>query len=265
MWQGAPAGYRRAAFTPAPTLSSRPHARWEQRPGQRHSDYPSQRTRGGRGGRGGFPREFGPLVNLPIPPGALSDPWEALNAQHGLPEPLEAPTEEVLAELRLEVSRQLRLQQMQGQRETPTQKGPPAEEGRSTADTKTKEAQSECEVEASSGNDDTSSLACSERAPHVCEEPPARRNRPIVLPPSILDGGPHEDESMGIRDNSSDTAASSRGSRTIRSSAPTAAGRRFQLPAITGVAPESPQDAVALTLDEESIKKRLRLNSGEPR
>ncbi|KAL8441687.1 hypothetical protein Emag_006979 [Eimeria magna] len=236
---------------------------------------------GTRGGRRGAPhrynRQSDSLCNLPIPPGALCDPWAPLSAQRGGPLPLEAPTDEVLQELKAEVARQVQLQRLirQGE-EAPAHNGGPSSCGEGAplsaegcSELKEEGPSEEDEEAGGSGADESPSPEGGPRlkedshtgdgGPSATSSTPGR-GRPLVLPPPTFDtGAPEgpgwEGEASSSSHNSS-TISSHNGSSSSSSSGPGAAfvsdgsslslpmgdgsmrgPRGFLLPAVSGGGP----------------------------
>lgn len=191
----------------------------------------------------------GPLTNLPIPPGALSDPWEALNVNQLFLEPLDAPTPEVLAELNLEVARQIRLQMRRDMVESVSERGPPVQQ-------KSPSTESDSVKGPPFGQEEDPSPTEAHEAPPPCavQGPPVRPYRPIVLPPPSLNRGDPPDAEETDNGNGAPTFLPP-------PAAANKAGRGFVLPAATEGAAGASHGTAVLSLDEEGIKKRLRLNA----
>ncbi|KAL8440447.1 hypothetical protein Efla_005589 [Eimeria flavescens] len=246
-----------------------------------------------QGGRLGGPRRFGgppqAMDNLPIPPGALSDPWDRLFMQHaGAPLPLEAPTEELLRQLQAEVARQERLSRLTGhEREAPPAGGGPtlfAAQGVPSPGHDSSEPQDTSDRQLAP--DEGVTQGCEEGGPQ--HSPPSRapealqggsplkkascQSRPLVLPPPCFDSpaaaaaadGAAGDE--GTRQHASGPysgsglaaitteACSDRGPPAVRGP------RGFRLPAVSGAgggASGAPEGTASLQLDELRIKKKL--------
>ncbi|KAL8433978.1 hypothetical protein ACSSS7_003463 [Eimeria intestinalis] len=284
---GGPPGY----------LSGGMHARGG-RGGFGHFGGPRGAHQGPRGGRRGGPsrytRQPDSLSNLPIPPGALCDPWAPLSAQRGAPLPLGAPTDEVLEELKAEVTRQLQLQRLtrQGEEEpcahngepSPCGGGPVLSEGCSKLQ---QWGPSEAEEEAADSGADKSSPSPAgvptEEDSNIGGGGPSATvsassgSRPLVLPPPTFDMGPPEDaswEGAGSCSNNStsnnSTSSSSSGSATASvadgscvslpvGDRPVEGPRGFLLPPVSGGGPpEGASGSTWLSLDEDGIRKKVR-------
>lgn len=165
---------------------------------------------------------------------------------------MEAPSEEILVELKLEVARQIQLQRMFGHCVEPTEEEVPASEDKMEQQ---QQQDNYCEDENTSGGEGSSSTPRSSEGPsRLPEVPPPQRGRPLVLPLPILEykAAGKEGDGSGV------DADSDRDRVPLRLGAPGAGGGGFQLPAVTGGAPEASLGTDSLTLDEECIKKRLR-------
>ncbi|OEH80475.1 hypothetical protein cyc_05870 [Cyclospora cayetanensis] len=263
MWHGGQTPWGQQTLGQVPPVYVGGNPRWEELPprggGPRR---PSGGFRGGRGGgRGGsLRRHFDSLENLPVPPGALSDPWELLNAKHGGEKPPSVPTEDMVLELQREVARQIRMQQIQ----------------RQTADVQGKEVSGEvdghvAQRELQGHPRDSGEAPCSSAGVTAAlskgeasgSEAPSfePKRRPLVLPPPSASNfaaeGTFEDSG-----GSSSLAASLTDTSRISVGGPGSTGKKILLPAVTGASPDSCTTACILSLDDENIKKRIRLGSG---
>ncbi|KAL8271383.1 hypothetical protein Esti_004717 [Eimeria stiedai] len=264
------------------------------RGGAGHFGGPRGGQQGPRGGRREGPHHYSrqpdSLSNLPIPPGALCDPWAPLSAQQGGPLPLEAPTDEVLEELKAEVARQLQLQRLsrQGEKEAPEHSGGPSSSGEGVPLSAEGYSQlqqggpSDENREAADSKEDKSPSSQTWVTPEEAFStfdagvPSATisttgRRRPLMLPPPTFDTGAPDGagwegaastSNLKSNPNSNSSSSGSAAASTPDGSSlslplgdsPTRGPRGFLLPAVSvGGLPQ-----VWLSLDEEGICKKVR-------